>query len=110
MGLRPVSLGQKKALELFNGAAFSLSVATLAQYRADTIAMLTQILIAMGVEALMGITESFLPSISSMWPQRGQFRVAQNISILLSASKLASAGDSGKSLGGLANLSAQYKG
>lgn len=99
-GLKPVSFGPKEALGLLNGTAFSVSVSTIAQHRADLLAVLAQILTAMGVEALLGTIESFHPFIAAVRPHKGQVEVAQNISVFLKYSKLARSGDYDESLNG----------
>lgn len=72
-----------------SGTAFSLSVATIAQHRADILAVLAPILTAICVEATLGTTESFHPFIGSVRPQRGQVEVAQTILVFLKGSKVA---------------------
>jgi phenylalanine ammonia-lyase len=98
VGLKPVSFQPKEALGLLNGTAFSVAVSTIAQHRADILAVLAQILTAIGVEALLGTTESFHPFIGAVRPHRGQVEVAQNICVFLKGSKLAQTGGSRRSL------------
>ncbi|KAG4428446.1 hypothetical protein IFR05_016070 [Cadophora sp. M221] len=89
IGLTPVQFGPKETLGLLNGTAFSLSVAALAHHEAEILAILAQILTAMGVEALLGTAESFDSFIAAVRPHPGQTDVAHNIRAFLEESKLA---------------------
>jgi phenylalanine ammonia-lyase len=100
IGVKPISLGVLEALAFFSGTAFSLSVATIAQHRADILAVLAQILTAMGVEASLGTVESFHPFIGSVRPHKGQIEVDLNIRGFLKGSKLASIREISGSLSG----------
>ena len=48
-------------------------------YQSTTAALLTQITVAMSLEALCGKTESFHPTIHQCLPHSGQTEVAENI-------------------------------
>jgi len=89
VGMGPVHFGPKEILGLLNGTAFSVSIAALAHHQAETLAILAQILTAMGVEALLGTAESFDPFIAAVRPHPGQIEVARNIRTFLEGSKLA---------------------
>jgi phenylalanine ammonia-lyase len=89
LNITPVSFGPKEVLGILNGTAVSAAVAALAQHEADNLAVLSQVLTAMGVEALLGTVESFDPFIAAVRPHRGQVEVARNILSLLKGSKLA---------------------
>lgn len=93
VGISPVSFGPKEVLGLLNGTAFSVAVASIAQHEADTLAVLAQILTAMGVEALMGTAESFDPFIGAIRPHPGQIEVSTNVRSFLKGSRLARTGD-----------------
>jgi len=86
--IEPILFGPKESLGILNGTAFSAAVAGLAMHDANNLALLAQVLTAMGVEALTGSTESFDPFISSIRPHRGQNEVAKNISVALIGSRL----------------------
>jgi phenylalanine ammonia-lyase len=87
--IKPIVLGAKEGLGLLNGTAASVSVASLAIYESNQIALLSQILTAMGCEALQGTAESFHPFIATARPHKGQVEAAANILGFLSGSRLA---------------------
>ena len=89
LGMSPVKYGPKEGLGVLNGTAFSTTVGALALNEADHLAVLSQILTAMGVEALSGTVGSFDPFIAAIRPHQGQVEVAGNISSFLKGSKLA---------------------
>lgn len=86
--ISPVHLGPKEGLAIVNGTAVSAGVAGLALHDAHCLAVLSQILTAMGVEALCGTDESFAPFIATVRPHPGQVEAARNISSFLKGSKL----------------------
>ena len=55
--ISPVKLGPKEGLAIVNGTAVSASVGGLALHDAHCLAVLSQLLTAMGVEALCGTSE-----------------------------------------------------
>ncbi|CZR66733.1 related to phenylalanine ammonia-lyase [Phialocephala subalpina] len=85
-GMSSVQFGPKEILGLINGTAFSTGVATIAQHQADILAVLAQVLTAMGVEAMLGALDSFDPFIAAIRPHRGQIEVARNIHSFLEGS------------------------
>ncbi|EFY88011.1 hypothetical protein J3459_010555 [Metarhizium acridum] len=87
--LNPITFGPKEALGLVNGTAVSAAVATLALNQTHQLAVLSQILTAMAVEALRGTTESFHPFLAKVRPHVGQIEAARNISGFLRGSRLA---------------------
>ncbi|RDW63721.1 hypothetical protein BP6252_11266 [Coleophoma cylindrospora] len=87
-GIDPIVLGPKEGLALLNGTSLSASVAAMAIFEANNLTLLSQILTAMGVEALSGTSESFEDFISDSRPHRGQKESAQNIKNFLTGSKL----------------------
>ena len=70
--VEPLKLAAKEGLAIVNGTAFSAAVGTLAMHEAHGLAVLSQILTAMGVEALCGTTESFDPFFAKVRPHPGQ--------------------------------------
>lgn len=92
-GIKPIVLGAKEGLGLLNGTSASVAVASLAIYESNQIALISQILTAMGCEALKGTAESFHPFIAATRPHRGQIEAASNILGFLSNSGLASGVD-----------------
>ena len=89
IGARGIILGPKEGLGLVNGTAPSAALASLALYDAHQIAVLSQALTAMVVEAMMGSAESFHPFIAEVRPHDGQKEAAENILALLQSSQLA---------------------
>lgn len=89
-GINPVTLGPKEGLGLLNGTAFSAATACLALHQAQDVALLSQVLTGMAVEAMQGSAESFWPQIALMRPHPGQIESAANIFAFLDGSELAS--------------------
>ena len=89
----PLQLGPKEGLAIVNGTAVSASVGSLALHDAHGLVILSQILTAMGVEALRGSAESFDPFFSFIRPHPGQAEAARNIRRFLQGSKLISDDD-----------------
>ncbi|KIW08690.1 phenylalanine ammonia-lyase [Verruconis gallopava] len=89
INMTPIVLGAKEGLGLLNGTAASASVASLALYECNYLALLSQIITGMGCEAMRGTAESFHPFIASTRPHRGQIEAAANILGFLSGSRLA---------------------
>lgn len=88
--IEPLTLGSKEHLGILNGTAFSASVASLVLNDAVHLALLAQILTAMGVEALLGTQASFDPFIhDDCRPHPGQVEVAKTIYNLLEGSSFA---------------------
>ncbi|KAH8901471.1 putative phenylalanine ammonia-lyase [Thozetella sp. PMI_491] len=87
--LDPVTFGPKEALGLINGTAVSAGVAALALNEVHQLAVLSQALTAMGVEALCGTAESFHPFLAQVRPHPGQIEAARNIRGFLRGSRLA---------------------
>ncbi|OCK84385.1 phenylalanine ammonia-lyase [Lepidopterella palustris CBS 459.81] len=88
--LEPIAFRPKEALALVNGTAVSAAVSSLALHDLHNLLALSQVLTAMGVEAILGTAESFAPFISNIRPHRGQTEVAHTILSCLNGSELAS--------------------
>ena len=84
-----ITFGPKEALAILNGTAVSTAVAALAIHEAHHLALLSQVLTAMGVEALTGTIGSFNPFFATVRPHPGQREAAQNIRSFLLTSTLA---------------------
>ncbi|KXX73932.1 Phenylalanine/tyrosine ammonia-lyase [Madurella mycetomatis] len=84
----PVRLQAKEGLGITNGTAPSCAAACLVIHQANQLALLTQLLTAMGTEALAGTAHNYDPFISSVRPHPGQTEAAANILRFLSGSKL----------------------
>lgn len=70
--LEPISLQPKEGLGIVNGTAISCAVAAVTLYDAHGLAVLSQIVTAMAVEALRGTSESFDPLFAESRPHPGQ--------------------------------------
>lgn len=89
INIEPIILGPKEGLGLMNGTAVSAAVASLAIYEAHHLAILSHVLTAMAVEALVGTVGSFDPFIASIRPHRGQVESARTVHQFLQGSRLA---------------------
>ncbi|KAI8633454.1 phenylalanine and histidine ammonia-lyase [Xylariaceae sp. FL1651] len=87
-GLEPVMIEAKEGLAMTNGTAVSAAAAVLGLHDTHSLAVLSQILTAMSVEALNGTTESFHEFFSQTRPHPGQTECARNILSFLAGSKL----------------------
>lgn len=86
----PLRLGPKEGLALVNGTAVSAGVGALALHDAHGLIILSQLLTAMGVEAVCGSVESFDPFFAQCRPHPGQAEAASNIRSFLLGSPLVS--------------------
>ncbi|KAK3496256.1 L-Aspartase-like protein [Neurospora crassa] len=88
-GLEPVRFQVKEGLGITNGTAPSCATASIAIQEANQLAVLVQLLTAMGTEALAGTAANYHPFISSVRPHPGQAEAASNILAFLAGSKIA---------------------
>lgn len=88
-----ITLGPKEALGLVNGTAAAAGLASLAMYEAHQLALLSQVVTALTVEALSGTKDSFHPFINLTRPHEGQMEAATNILAVLQGSHLAKTSD-----------------
>lgn len=91
--LDPITLGPKEGLAILNDTAVSTGVAALAIHDANSLAILSQLLTAMSVEALRGTDESFDAFFAAVRPHPGQIEAAGNIRGFLAGSKLVQRND-----------------
>ncbi|KAK3321681.1 L-Aspartase-like protein [Apodospora peruviana] len=89
-GLQPVRLQAKEGLGITNGTAPSCAAACIVVHQANQLALLIQLLTAMGTEALAGTAHNYHPFISAIRPHSGQTEAAANILTFLSGSKISS--------------------
>jgi len=90
-GISPIVLGPKEGLAIANGTAFSAAAASIAIFHSHILGLLSQVLAAMTVEAMVGQIGAFHPFIhQTARPHPGQVEVAENIYRLLETSKLLS--------------------
>ncbi|PGH27928.1 phenylalanine ammonia-lyase [Polytolypa hystricis UAMH7299] len=99
-GLMPLTLGPKEGLGLLNGTTFSCGAASMVLFDANQLALLSQILTAMGTEALLGSVRNYHPFIARVRPHPGQQEAAENVSNFLKDSRMAA--DTGPDSSGLA--------
>ncbi|KAI0034707.1 phenylalanine ammonium lyase [Vararia minispora EC-137] len=89
-GLASLPLQAKEHLGIMNGTAFSASVGALVLHDATHLALLAQVLTAMGTEALLGVRANYAPFIHEVArPHPGQVEAARTIWDLLEDSPLA---------------------
>lgn len=95
-GLSPLELRAKEGLGIMNGTAFSCGAASVVLYEANQLLLLSQVLTAMGTEALIGHRGNYDPFIAKARPHPGQKEAAENMFEFLADSKLISEAAPGK--------------
>ena len=85
----PITLGPKEGLGLMNGTATSAAVASLTLYETHHLAILSQILTSMVLEALLGSVGNYDPFIAKVRPHEGQTESARAVRQFLQGSGLA---------------------
>lgn len=88
-GIQPICLQAKEGLGMVNGTATSCAAGCIAIHEAQQLAVMTQLLTAVGTEALQGSAHNYHPFISAIRPHTGQVEAAANITAFLSDSDLA---------------------
>lgn len=83
---KSIIFGPKEALAVVNGTAVSTAVAALAIQESHHLAIFSQVLTAMGVEAIGGSVGSFDAFFDKVRPHRGQREAAANIRLFLTGS------------------------
>lgn len=96
-----VTFGPKEGLAVLNGTAVSSAVGALALQEAHHLAIFTQALTAMGVEAHAGSKGSFHAFFAKVRPHKGQAEAARNIHDFLTDSKFAHGEEEDDDDGGL---------
>lgn len=94
VSLPRLDLGPKEGLAVVNGTAVSAGVAALAIQETNCLAVLSQVLTAMSVEALLGTKESFDEFFARVRPHPGQIEASRNIFSFLKGSQLAKSDNS----------------
>lgn len=89
INVKPIELGPKEALGLMNGTATSAAAASLAIYETHHLTVLSNVLTAMALEALLGTVGNYDPFIAAIRPHRGQTESANIIRQSLRGSILA---------------------
>jgi histidine ammonia-lyase len=85
-GIPRVVLGAKEGLALNNGATFSAAVAALALADAENLVRNAEIVTAMALEALLGVSAAFDEHLHAARKQAGQAAVAANLRALVAGS------------------------
>jgi histidine ammonia-lyase len=85
-GITPVTLAAKEGLALINGTQVMAGVGVLALLDGERLARSADVVSALTLEALRGITDPFRPEIQALRPHAGQILVADNILSLLEGS------------------------
>lgn len=86
---KSITFGPKEGLGVLNGTAVSTAVAALALQESHLLAIFSQVLTAMGVEAMRGSVGSFNAFFDRVRPHRGQREAAANMRLFLTGSCLA---------------------
>ncbi len=87
-GIKTVVLTSKEGLALINGTPVMTSIGALAAYDAVNLLKNADIISAMALEALKGITTAFDKKVHEVRGQRGQMAAARNMLRLVSGSEL----------------------
>ncbi len=85
-GLQPLELKEKEGLALINGTQVMAAIGALAVEDCRNLLKVADIVGAMSLEALGGLTDAFDPAISRVRPHPGQACTAQNLSLLVDGS------------------------
>lgn len=102
LSISPAKLMPKEGLAIVNGTAFSAALAALVIHDANCLAVTSQVLAAMSVEALCGSVDSFDPIFGFCRPHPGQIEAAHNIKSFLAGSALARRGSDHHGISSLA--------
>lgn len=78
-GIKAVELTSKEGLALINGTSVMTGIGALAAYDAEKLLKNADIIAAMTLEALRGITNAFDPKVHMARGQKGQLTAARNI-------------------------------
>lgn len=89
-GIETVKLTAKEGLALINGTCAMMGVAVLAVYDAYHVVKTADIVSALSVEVLTGISDAFDDRIHQARPHKGQIDVAANMRKLVAGSRLTS--------------------
>ncbi|SEF55295.1 histidine ammonia-lyase [Caloramator fervidus] len=87
-GMEPIELVEKEGLALINGTQVMTAIGALAVYDAMNLLKASDIIAAMTVEALRGITDAYYHRVHEVRPQKGQLKCAKNLLKLLEGSSL----------------------
>ncbi len=82
-GIAPLQLKAKEGLSMINGCQVMTAVGLLAAYEAKNLALLTDLVGAMTVEAMQGSRSAFDPLNSMVRPHEGEMKTARNLNLIL---------------------------
>lgn len=85
-GLKPVELAAKEGLALINGTQCMTAIASLAAFDAWKLARTADVVAAITMQALRGITDAYDPRVHEARGQYGQIECAANMRALLNGS------------------------
>jgi histidine ammonia-lyase len=88
VGLNPVALNNKDSLALINGSQFFTALGGLEVFRARKLLRLAIVSSALTMEALRSLLAPFQPQVHALRPFAGQKRVAEEILLLTSGSRI----------------------
>jgi histidine ammonia-lyase len=88
VGIEPLRLEAKEGLSLLNGTEGMSGMLCLAITRAERLAGIADLAVALSVEALMGSARPFRPEIHRLRPHPGQIESARRIAALLEGSEI----------------------
>jgi len=86
-GLAPLELEAKEGLSLINGTQAMAALGALAIADAHLLCKSADIVAALTIEVLQGVTDAFAPEIQRLRPHPGQIATAENIMTLVAGSK-----------------------
>lgn len=87
-GIEIIELVSKEGLALINGTQVMTSIGALAVYDAENLIKASDIIAALTVEGLRGITDAYYHRVHELRPQPGQIKTADNLLRMLQGSKL----------------------
>lgn len=87
-GIDVIELVAKEGLALINGTQVMTAIGAIAAYDAENLLKAADIVAALTVEGLRGITDAYHPRVHELRPQTGQIKTAKNMLKLLEGSKL----------------------
>ena len=89
-GIKPIELTSKEGLALINGTQVMTAIGGLTVYDSINLAKHADIISALTIEALNGITDAYDYKLHSIRPHKGQINTAKNLMNLLKGSQMTS--------------------
>lgn len=88
LGIQPIELTSKEGLALINGTQIMTGIGSIVTYDAIQLMKMADLIGAMTMEALNGITDAYDPRVHEVRGQRGQIQAASNLRAILEGSKM----------------------